>query len=242
MRKCPNCIRPTKRTEDWACQWCGYPLVSGSYKKIPKTYRQLKEERLQEQKQKSHLGEDTAITVKDTVTSKMELSVEEIYSVCTSDKRAAATRFGNRTLVVTGIVASVVVDYDYDVYYVSLTSAQNNEECSVNCMFDKKNSSELNLLTEGQTVTIEGKYDDYESCVNTTGGECRDLYGEYDDKIGQTQIFGIIAGVAAAGTGYLWYRYFKAKGNYQRALESAPMSSGFEMEMSPSRVAFTYHF
>lgn len=34
------------RTEDWACQWCGYPLVSNSFGKIEKTYRQLKEERL----------------------------------------------------------------------------------------------------------------------------------------------------------------------------------------------------
>ncbi len=46
MPKCPNCGRTTGRTEDWACQWCGSPLLSRSYKKIPKTYKQLKEERL----------------------------------------------------------------------------------------------------------------------------------------------------------------------------------------------------
>ncbi len=49
MRKCPNCGRTAERTEDWACQWCGYPLLSKFYKKIPKTYRQLKEEKLDEQ-------------------------------------------------------------------------------------------------------------------------------------------------------------------------------------------------
>jgi DNA-directed RNA polymerase subunit RPC12/RpoP len=48
MAKCPNCGRETLRTEDWACQWCGHPLLSGSYKKIPKTYKQLQEERLLE--------------------------------------------------------------------------------------------------------------------------------------------------------------------------------------------------
>ena len=48
MKKCPNCGQTAERTEDWACQWCGYPLLSGSYTKIPKTYRQLKEERLAE--------------------------------------------------------------------------------------------------------------------------------------------------------------------------------------------------
>ncbi len=46
MPRCPNCGRNTARTEDWVCQWCGYPLLSGAYKKIPKTYKQLKEEGL----------------------------------------------------------------------------------------------------------------------------------------------------------------------------------------------------
>ncbi|OGN98181.1 MAG: hypothetical protein A2Y89_02380 [Chloroflexi bacterium RBG_13_51_18] len=45
MAACPNCGRQTLRTKDWACQWCGYPLVSRAYKKIDKTYRELQEER-----------------------------------------------------------------------------------------------------------------------------------------------------------------------------------------------------
>ncbi|MBI2832135.1 MAG: hypothetical protein HYX79_07760 [Chloroflexi bacterium] len=46
MPRCPNCGRETARTEDWACQWCGYPLPRGSYKIIPMTYKQLREEML----------------------------------------------------------------------------------------------------------------------------------------------------------------------------------------------------
>ena len=46
MRKCPYCGRATARTEDWACRWCGSPLLSKFYKKIPKTFKQLKEEEL----------------------------------------------------------------------------------------------------------------------------------------------------------------------------------------------------
>lgn len=46
MKKCPNCGQTTSRTSDLACQWCGYPLLSGSYKEIPKTYEELKDERL----------------------------------------------------------------------------------------------------------------------------------------------------------------------------------------------------
>ena len=46
MPRCPNCARETMRTEDWACMYCGYPLISRAFKKIEKTYRQIKEERL----------------------------------------------------------------------------------------------------------------------------------------------------------------------------------------------------
>ncbi len=45
MAHCPNCGRQTSRTSDWACQWCGYPLLYGSYPKIPQTFKELQEER-----------------------------------------------------------------------------------------------------------------------------------------------------------------------------------------------------
>jgi hypothetical protein len=45
MPDCPNCGRPTLRTKDWVCQWCGYPLVSDSYKLIEKTFKELQDER-----------------------------------------------------------------------------------------------------------------------------------------------------------------------------------------------------
>jgi ribosomal protein L37E len=45
MSSCPNCGRQTLRTKDWACQWCGYPLLGRGYKTIDKTFQQLQEER-----------------------------------------------------------------------------------------------------------------------------------------------------------------------------------------------------
>jgi hypothetical protein len=45
MPSCPNCGRKTLRTLDWACQWCGYPLLSRAFKKIDKTFKELQEER-----------------------------------------------------------------------------------------------------------------------------------------------------------------------------------------------------
>ncbi|HEY77717.1 MAG TPA: hypothetical protein G4O09_01220, partial [Dehalococcoidia bacterium] len=122
-----------------------------------------------EKKQKSLLSEDIAATAEESIATRedfgatnMEFTVEEIYSLCRMDKEKAATLFKNKILTVTGIVANVVVDDDNDVYYVSLSSGPGGEEYKVNCVFDKKNSSELNQLKEGQTVTVEGKYGDYE--------------------------------------------------------------------------------
>jgi hypothetical protein len=51
MADCPNCGRQAFRTKDWACQWCGYPLISNAFKVIDKTYKELQEERLNVSKQ-----------------------------------------------------------------------------------------------------------------------------------------------------------------------------------------------
>ena len=34
MPSCPNCGHETERTEDWACRWCGYPLLSNGYSAV----------------------------------------------------------------------------------------------------------------------------------------------------------------------------------------------------------------
>ena len=80
MPKCPNCGRETLRTEDWACQWCGYPLLSSSYKMIPKTYRQLKEERLHkpESVPEQKLELEPELTVEPEAESMLESQREPI--------------------------------------------------------------------------------------------------------------------------------------------------------------------
>ncbi len=60
MARCPNCGRETARTKDWSCRWCGYPLFSRSHKKIDKTYRELKEERLSQQPVIEEAGHEEA--------------------------------------------------------------------------------------------------------------------------------------------------------------------------------------
>jgi hypothetical protein len=166
MPKCPNCGQPTRRTSDWACQWCGYPLTSKAYKKIDKTYRELKTERPQTEGATPEILPETAgqgqPAPAPAAAPRLELTAGELYTSCTSDKEAAAARFANKRLVVTGTMAKIVIDYDYDIYYVSLHTTPGNQDSFVNCIFDKDGAAILYTLDEGQLATIEGTYDGYE--------------------------------------------------------------------------------
>jgi len=240
MAKCPNCGQKTARTEDWACPWCGYPLLSGSYKRIPKTYRQLKEEEPPEQeapvleepepisepepvaepepepepipepepapepepvpkpkrktapkskrktapepepepapkpkrktapksKRKTAPTSEPAPEPEPVLESEpeptpaaIELTVEELLSAYETEGVTADTRLANKILKVTGIVERIEVKDTLDIYYINLSSAARDVLQNVRCVFDKQHGPELDQLTTGQTVTVQGKYD-----------------------------------------------------------------------------------
>ena len=186
MLKCPNCGQTTARTEDWACQWCGYPLLSESYEKIPKTYRQLKGEKLYEQepltepepesmpepqrqpipepeaelKPKPQPESILALEPEPTSTT-VEVTVEELYLAYKADKAAADAKLMNKILKVTGVVDKIVVNNIHEIYYIILASAAKKEEWNVRCTFDKEYGAGLNALAAGQTVTVQGTYYGY---------------------------------------------------------------------------------
>ena len=187
MPKCPNCGQKTVRTEDWACQWCGYPLLSQSYKKISKTYKELKEEKLYGQK--SPVSEEPEPMPEAKVEpvpepepeimpelepgpngTTIELTVEKLCLAHRVDSVAADAKLTNKILKVTGVVGKIVVNDIHDIYYIMLTSAEKKEDWNVRCTFDKKHVSKLNRLTAGQTVTVQGKYDGY--ALNILMSDC----------------------------------------------------------------------
>ena len=241
MPKCPNCGQETARTMDWACQWCGYPLLSKAYKKIPKTYKQLKSELKSkpeleleptpelelepvpapepalelepelvpepepepkpepelvlepepkpipepelvpepEPEPKPELEpvpeseselklepepvpepEPKPIPEPELELTEKEITVEGLYSAY-GDKITADAKLMDKILKVTGVVDKIVVNDIHEIYYIILTGAEKKEEQHVRCTFDKKDGPELNRLIEGQTVTVQGKYDGY---------------------------------------------------------------------------------
>jgi len=196
MQKCPNCGQTTVRTEDWACQWCGYPLLSESYKKVTKTYKQLKEEKLDKRKplvreeiepepimkpEPVSESEPEPIMKPEPVSESepepimkpepvselepeplpaaIEVTAEEVLSAYETDGVAADAKFVSKILKVTGVVNRIEVSDVRDVYEIRLTSTEKTHSESVRCTFNKKHGAELEQLTTGQTVAVQGKYD-----------------------------------------------------------------------------------
>ncbi len=243
MPACPNCGRSTLRTRDWACQWCGYPLLSRAYKKIDKTYKELQEERFPGSKALSPEPEPYSETVEresppepapepppqlkqkvpsllkpedkprpapaalrpeaelppppatviilppppamvvppppapaplpepepapvvapnlDAITDGAVLTVYELDALYKANRLAAHAKLAGKTIVIKGFVEKVFIRDHIDVRYIVLTGARKKVVWPVRCTFNKENILQMNRLTEGQEVTLRGKYDSY---------------------------------------------------------------------------------
>jgi len=266
MPKCPNCGQETARTEDWACQWCGHPLLSKSYKKIPKTYQQLQEEKLlipkppvseepepepapepvpepeleptpepepvpepvpqppepepmpepepvpepeleakpapepvpEPEPEPQPVSAPVAEPIPEAepmpepepipepvpepeleakpapepkpvpelepepTTGAIAVTANELNSAFQADKAAANAKLTDKILKVTGTVDKIIVKDNLDIQYILLTSAEKQATWNIRCTFGREHGPQLTRLTEGQTVTVQGKYDGYE--------------------------------------------------------------------------------
>jgi len=174
MPKCPNCGQETARTSDWACQWCGYPLLLKAYKSIPKTYKELKEERLRKPEREEvpqPVPEPAPEPEREEVPqpvpepTEVALNVEDLYAVLEADRLATEAKYKDKIIKVKGLVYRTMLSDNLDVHYVILTGAQKYGERQVSCTFNKKREQELRRLTERDTVTVEGEYGGYRAIV-----------------------------------------------------------------------------
>ncbi len=237
MPKCPNCGLEAARTEDWACQWCGYPLLLGPYKKLPKTYKQLKKdipvdkepvisenaistpstanvapiseselhpepdsereiepelERKPEPRPVQQLkpepkqqtepepeAEPVAklrpepVLVPEPIiklapsadSSIVNLTIEELNTICKMDESAVHGKIGNRKLRITGVVDKIFIRRELEIYYIILTSPVRQGLWDVRCSFSLKNESHLTKLSVRQTVTVQGEYEGYKKNI-----------------------------------------------------------------------------
>jgi hypothetical protein len=232
MASCPNCGRATERTQDWVCQWCGYPLPSGSFRQIAKTYQEMKAERLQDLaavdvagtdiQEKSEVSEapeviedvpeeavesgiaeaemavaaeseikpepapepvaeaestsesepaeedsvevdETHEPVADTETPEppgiINITIKELSEACEADSEAAEARFTGSILQITAEVGRIPEVESSENPCIILISSEEPTSMNVLCIFDKRHGEEINRLSEGQLVTVQGRYD-----------------------------------------------------------------------------------
>jgi len=73
------------------------------------------------------------------------------------------------------VVAKVFIRDHIDVRYIVLNGSQKKMLWNVRCSFEKESMSQMSRLKEGQTVTVQGKYDGYsknillKNCVLAAG-------------------------------------------------------------------------
>lgn len=94
------------------------------------------------------------------------------------------------------------------------------------------------------------KFDEHVQCINdlppgATDEQqqpCLDLHDDYQSKLTLSGVGFVVTGVAAVGTGYLWYKYFKAKKAYNEKLNAGTKPISLRVDAMTGRVAFTYNF
>ena len=131
----------------------------------PEPMPEIKPERMLEPEIKP-----TPEPVPEPTSTLTKVTTEELCLAYREDKIAADKKFTDKILEVTGVVDRVVVNDIHDIYYVILASAEGRREWHIRCTFDKKQAPELNRLTAGQVVTVQGKYDGYK--INILMRDC----------------------------------------------------------------------
>jgi len=95
----------------------------------------------------------------------IEVTVEELCSAYETDKVATDTKFTGRIIKITGIVGRIIDGFVLtdipNTNVVVLDGADEEKGWFVLCEFDKKHGPELNQLTIGQMITVQGKCDSY---------------------------------------------------------------------------------
>jgi len=109
-------------------------------------------------------------------------------------------------------------------------------------------STKTPLIASGLTAAVgvyflianadaNSKWDDYENDPQKSD----DLYDDYKSANDRKNIAGIATAAGAAVTAYLWYKYFKARGDCEE-MSAHIDQPGFRIDPQPRGLALTYRF
>jgi len=91
----------------------------------------------------------------------VDITVDELVATYKENDAAAHERYVNKTIRITGIVDTSIVNDMTAVYQVILAGTLGEEFRKVECRFKPENSSDLQNMAVGDTVTIQGVYTGY---------------------------------------------------------------------------------
>jgi hypothetical protein len=91
----------------------------------------------------------------------MEITADQLDTLYRVEKAGAHAKFTGKTLVVKGLVEKVFVREHLDIRYIVITGSRQKSVWSVRCTINKTDSLKASHLSEGQAVTVRGKYDGY---------------------------------------------------------------------------------
>jgi hypothetical protein len=97
----------------------------------------------------------------ETVADGQEVSVDQMDVLYRENMVGTHTKLTGKTLVVKGLVGKIFIRDHIDVRYIVLTGSQKKILWSARCSFGKESMAQMSRLSEGQTVTVRGKYDGY---------------------------------------------------------------------------------
>jgi hypothetical protein len=97
----------------------------------------------------------------DAVTDGMEISADQIDALFRADKSTAHAKLSGKTLVVKGKVDKVFIREHLEIRYIVLTGSAGKTTWNLRCTFNKEDASKASRLTEGEVVSLRGRYDGY---------------------------------------------------------------------------------
>jgi hypothetical protein len=105
----------------------------------------------------------------------------------------------------------------------------------------------VGVLSFLQRMAANDKFDEHEACVQALPpgedtGECSAPFDDYESKHNLSNIGFAVTGLAAVGTGYLWYKYFKDKGEYEKKLSEGTQPISLRVDPMTGHVVLNYNF
>lgn len=96
----------------------------------------------------------------DDIKDGMELTVDDLDALFRTDKSGTNMKLNSKTIVLKGKVEKVFIRDHLDIRYIVLTGGK-KLVWSCRCTFEKDESTKAARLHEGESVSVQAKYDGY---------------------------------------------------------------------------------